>query len=108
MYVYLCICMHACICMHKCMYISVYVCMHNTYICVYVGHCMYTNINQIYNARKVRAPTKAKSQEPAYSQALNQNKIDMQRSRSRESVRQTVKRLWWMVFGVETGREVWG
>src|SRR6218665_569107 len=51
-----------------------------------------------------RAPTKAKSQEPAYSQALNQNKIDRQRSRSRESGRQTVRRLWWMVFGVETGR----
>jgi len=32
-----------------------------------------------------RAPTKAKSQEPGYSQALNQNKIDRQRSRSRES-----------------------
>src|SRR6218665_2321598 len=49
-----------------------------------------------------RAPTKAKSQEPAYSQALNQN--DRQGSRSRESGRQTVRRLWWMVFGVETGR----
>src|SRR6218665_1915407 len=35
-----------------------------------------------------RAPTKAKSQEPAYSHALNQNKIDRQRSRSRESGRQ--------------------
>src|SRR6218665_1187451 len=55
-----------------------------------------------------RAPTKAKSQEPAYSQALNQNKIDRQRSRSRESGRQTVRRLWWMVFGVETGREARG
>src|SRR6218665_2071247 len=40
-----------------------------------------------------RAPTKAKSQEPAYSQALNQNKIDRQRSISRESGRQTVRRL---------------
>ena len=30
-----------------------------------------------------RAPTKAKSQEPAYSQALNQNKVDRQRSTSR-------------------------
>src|SRR6218665_2174715 len=49
-----------------------------------------------------RAPTKAKSQEPAYSQALNQNKFDRQRSRSRESGRQTVRRLWWMVFGVES------
>src|SRR6218665_59663 len=57
-----------------------------------------------------RAPTKAKSQEPAYSQALNQNKIDRQRSRSRESGRQTVRRLWWMVLGVKTRREVhvWG
>ena len=35
-----------------------------------------------------RAPTKAKSQEPAYSQALNQNKTDRQQSRSRESGRQ--------------------
>ena len=35
-----------------------------------------------------RAPTKAKSQEPAYSQTLNQNKIGWQRSRSRESGRQ--------------------
>src|SRR6218665_1183432 len=41
-----------------------------------------------------RAPTKAKLQEPAYSQALNQNKIDRQRSRSRESDRHTVRRLW--------------
>jgi len=32
-----------------------------------------------------RAPIKAKSQEAAYSLALNQNKIDRQRSRSRES-----------------------
>jgi len=54
-----------------------------------------------------KAPTKAKPQEPAYSQALNQNKIDRQRSRSRESGRQTVIRLW-LVLGVETGREVWG
>ena len=53
------------------------------------------------------APTKAKSQGPAYSQALNQINIDRQRSRSRQSGRQTVRRLWWMVLGVETGREVW-
>src|SRR6218665_2724748 len=51
------------------------------------------------------APTKARSREPAYSQALIQNKIDRQRVRSRESGRQTVRRLWWVVFGVETGRE---
>jgi len=53
------------------------------------------------------APTKARSREPACSQALVQNKIDRQRVRSRESGRQTARRLWWMVFGVETGREVW-
>ena len=40
-----------------------------------------------------RAPTKAKSQEPAYSQALNQNKFDRQRSRSRESGRQAGRQL---------------
>ena len=51
-------------------------------------------------------PTKAKSREPAYSQALVQNKIDRQRVRSRESDRQTVIWLWRMVFGVEMGREV--
>src|SRR6218665_2697199 len=53
------VCMYLCIHvrLHKCVYIYVYVCimyvlcMHNTYICVYV--CMYTNTNQIYNARNV-------------------------------------------------------
>jgi len=49
-------------------------------------------------------PTKAKSQEPAYLQAFNQNKVERQRSRSRESGRQTIRRQWWMVLGVETGR----
>src|SRR6218665_3209756 len=47
------------------------------------------------------APTKAKSKEPANSQVLVQNKIDRQRVRSRESGRQTVRRLWWIGFGVE-------
>src|SRR6218665_2930873 len=47
------------------------------------------------------APTKAKLREPAHSQALFQNKIDRQRVKSRESAR----RLWWMVFVVETGRK---
>ena len=64
-----------------------------------------------YRNRKVDisgAPTKAKSREPAYSKALNQNR---QRSKSRELGWQTVRRLWWMVFGVDTGRQlkqVWG
>ena len=47
-----------------------------------------------------------KSREPTYSQALIQNKIDRQRVSSRELGRQTVGGLWWMIFGVETGREV--
>src|SRR6218665_3896368 len=44
-----------------------------------------------YRNRKLeisRAPTKAKSRKPAYSPALVQNKIDRQRVRFRESVRQ--------------------
>jgi len=53
------------------------------------------------------APTKAKSYEPAYSQALDQNNIDKQRVKIKRG-RQTVTRLWRMVFGVEVGRKVWG
>ena len=60
----------------------------------------------IVNSIFLQRPQKAKSQEPAYSQALVQNKIDRQRVRSRESGRQTVRWLRWMVFGVETWREV--
>ena len=52
------------------------------------------------------ALTKAKLWEPAYLQVLIQNKIDRQQVRSRESVKQTVRRLGWMVFGVEMGRKV--
>ena len=50
-------------------------------------HRMELNRNrklQIYTA-----PTKAKSREPAYSQALVRNKIDRQRVRFRESGRVT-------------------
>ena len=53
------------------------------------------------------APTKAKFREPAYSHALNQNKINRQRVKIHR-VRQAVRQLWWMMFGVETGREAWG
>ena len=59
------------------------------------------------------APTKTRSREPAYSQALIQNKIDRQRVRYRESGRQEESQSdgyggWCnlLVFGVETGREV--
>src|SRR6218665_3608228 len=70
-------------------------------------HAEFDTCNRNRKLRISRASTKAKSQEPAYSQVLNQSKIDRQRSRSREPVRQTVRRLWRMVLGVETGREVW-
>ena len=52
------------------------------------GLCAIVNSSRNRKLYISRAPTKAKSQEPAYSQALNQNKIDRQRSRSRESGRQ--------------------
>jgi len=49
-----------------------------------------TNRNRNSKLEISRAPTKAKSREPAYLKALNQNKIDRQRSKSRESGRQTL------------------
>ena len=51
------------------------------------------------------APTKVQSREPAYSLRLIQNKFVRQRVRSRESGRQTVRRLCWMVFAVQAGRK---
>jgi len=52
-------------------------------------------------------PTKAKLQEPAYSQVLNHNKIKRQEvmiQRVRQAGRKTVRQLWWMAFGVKMGR----
>src|SRR6218665_3891755 len=56
------------------------------------------------SSRFLQRPQKVKSREPAYSQVLNQNKSIDTGSTSRESVR----RLWFMVFEVQRGREVWG
>jgi len=71
---------------------------------------MYDNRNRNSKLDVNTAPTKARSREPAYSQALIQTKIDRQRVRSRESGRQPVRQLhvWWMVFGIEMEREVGG
>ena|SRR6218665_1082606 len=62
----------------------------------------------IVNSRFLERPHKRSRRNQLIHRRLKQNKIDRQRSRSRESGRQTVRRLWWMVFGVETGREVRG
>jgi len=52
---------------------------------VYVAKSDFRNRNRKLDISK--AHTKAKSREPAYSQALVQNKLDRQRVRSRESDR---------------------
>jgi len=56
------------------------------------------------SSRFLQRPQQAKSREPAYSQVLNQNKSIDSESRSRESVR----RLWFIVFEVQRRREIWG
>src|SRR6218665_234056 len=64
------VCMYSCVhvYMHKCIYISVYLlyvlCMHNTYICLYV--CMYTNTNQTYNSRKVTLKCESEARNHTY------------------------------------------
>src|SRR6218665_1923080 len=65
----------------------------------------YMNRNHNRKLEISAVPTKVKCREPAYSQVLV--KIDRQRVRSRESQagRQTVRRLWWMVFGVEMNKK---
>jgi len=50
-----------------------------------------------------KTPNKAKSREPAYSWALKSKSIgrgsDPESQAGRQAGRQTVSRLWWMVFG---------
>src|SRR6218665_2044939 len=60
----------------------------------------------IVNSTFLKRPQKVKSWEPAYSQALNQNRIDRHETKSRQSGRRTVRRLWSMVFIVETRWEL--
>src|SRR6218665_1159244 len=94
----------ACVCV--CLRICMYVCMSMfLYLPIYVIICL--RVFRVRNCNrkleKSTAPTKAKTGEPAYPQTRNQKKIDKQRSRYKESGRQTVSRLWWKTFGVETG-----
>ena len=64
-------------------------------------HITFVNVHKIVDLScKLQiniVPTKVTSRGPAYSQSLNQNKIDRQGSRSGESRRQTVRQLWWMM-----------
>src|SRR6218665_1272421 len=59
----------------------------------------------IVNSRFLQLPQKRSRGNQLIHRRLSK-KTDRQRVRSRESDRQTVRWLWWMVFGVETGREV--
>src|SRR6218665_1702162 len=66
----------------------------------------------IANSRFLERPHKRSRRNQLIHRRLTKNKIDRHRLRYREpgrqACRQTVKRLWWMVFGVETERDVWG
>src|SRR6218665_1973639 len=86
---------------------------------IYVKECRRVQLMDARNVRKRRmypfignrirklqissAPAKAKSWEPAYSQARNQNEIGRQRvkiQRVTQAGRQSDGRLWWMVCRV--------
>ena len=66
------------------------------------------NRNRNRKLKISRAPTKAKSREPAYSQALNQIKIDRQGVKIRGVRQVDSRRLRWMILRVEAVREVGG
>src|SRR6218665_2490786 len=51
-----------------------------------------------------RAPAKTKSPEPAYYRRFTKTKSI---GNGQDPERQTVRRIWWMVFGIQMGREVW-
>ena len=57
-------------------------------------------------SRFLQRPQKRSRGNQFIHRRLSKTKIDRQRVKFRESSRQTVRRLWWMVFGVETEREV--
>src|SRR6218665_3314360 len=63
----------------------------------------------IVNSTFLERPQKRSHRNQLIHRRLTKRKaIDRQRSRPKESGRQTVIRLWQMVLRVETGREVWG
>ena len=63
----------------------------------------------IVNSWFLERPQKRSRRNQLIHRHLTKTKsIGSGRDPDRESDRQTVRRLWWMVFGVETRREVWG
>ena len=120
-------------CVQYCMEISLSFCLRLSLyfrvslpLCLSVSFCLSLSVSQFFlglspsvclslfvclsRNRKLdisRAPTKAKSRESAYSQALVQTKsIGSGSDPESQACRQTVRWLRWKVFGVETGREV--
>ena len=92
------------ICRNSCMksYRNIRLASGRSYATVFVSMLNFFMMQCLNRNRKLgisTAPTKAKSRESACSLALIKNKIDRQRVRSRESGRQTIRRLWCM-YGV--------
>jgi len=65
-------------------------------------------MNTIVKSRFLQCPQKRSHGNQLIHRRLTRRKSIGRRKRSRESDRQTVRRLWWMVFGVEMGREAFG
>src|SRR6218665_1624744 len=68
---------------------------------------VYSDFCRIVNSIFLQRPQKRSRGNQFTYRPLSKTKIDRQLVRSSESGRQTVRRLWWwMVFGVETGKDV--
>ena len=70
--------------------------------------CMHVFLHVKYRNLKLKISSTSNKAKSPYSQALNQNKIERQGVMIqvvRQADRQTVRRLWWMVYAVDTGEE---
>jgi len=89
-------------------------------ICYYIigaigftgGHCRWPQVSKFIlfwnHNRKLEistAPTKQSLEDQLIHRRLAKTKLVGRKPRSRVSGRQTVRPLWWMVFGVEMGKE---